>query len=85
MSDFNYEVKENLGVIAERPTGWTKELNLVSWCGANPKYDVREWAPDHDRMSRGLTFDEEEAYRLMELLATHFDMILLEREYDEEE
>jgi len=46
--------------MSESAKGWKKELNLVSWNGRDPKYDVREWNPGHEKMGKGLTFTEEE-------------------------
>jgi hypothetical protein len=37
-----------------------KELNLVSWNGRPPKFDLRDWAPDHEKMGKGLTLTNEE-------------------------
>jgi hypothetical protein len=66
--DFRYEIVKFLGVIAERTDNngnkWTKEVNLVSWNGRDPKIDIREWNADHIRMSKGLTFTESEAESL---------------------
>lgn len=65
--DFRYEIVKFLGVIAERTDNngkWTKEVNLVSWNGRDPKIDIREWNADHSRMSKGLTFTEPEAESL---------------------
>lgn len=63
--DFTYEIVEALGVICERKdkkgNKWTKEVNLVSWNGREPKIDIREWNEDHSIMTKGLTFSEEEA------------------------
>ena len=47
---------------------WTKELNKVSWNGGKPKFDIRDWAPEHERMGKGVTLNEEEAAELKELL-----------------
>lgn len=69
MSDFQYEVVATLGVISTSASGWTKELNLVSWNGRPPKYDIRDWSPDHEKMGKGLTFSNEEMKDLQELLA----------------
>lgn len=69
MSDFQYEVVETIGVISTSASGWTKELNLVSWNGRPPKYDIRDWSPDHEKMGKGLTFSNEEMKDLQELLA----------------
>ena len=64
----SYEITEHVGVISTYPTGWTKELNMVAWNGGGEKYDLRDWAPEHDHMSRGVTLHKDEAKRLLELL-----------------
>lgn len=43
-------------------------MNLVSWNGTPPKLDVREWDPEHEHMSKGMTFRAEEAKELMKIL-----------------
>lgn len=56
MADFNYEVTEEIGVIGTpTPSGWTTQLNLVSWNGKEPKLDIRSWNPDHSRMGKGIS------------------------------
>ena len=60
MADINYELEEHIGVLSESPSGWTRELNLVSWNDRPAKYDIRDWSPDHEKMGKGLTFTEEE-------------------------
>lgn len=42
MADIKYDIVEEIGVISENAKGWRKELNLVSWNGAAPKYDIRD-------------------------------------------
>ncbi len=66
MPEFTYEVVENVAVLSENPKGWTKELNLISWNGREPKYDIREWAPDHEKMGKGVTLSKEEMDALCE-------------------
>ncbi len=68
MADFSWEIVESLGVLSDNPKGWTKELNLVSWNGREAKFDIREWAPDHETMSKGLTFTKDEMEALKDLL-----------------
>lgn len=68
MAEFKYEIVEELGVLSESSRGWTKELNLVSWNGGKPKYDLRDWAPEHEKMGKGITLTEEEAGKLKALL-----------------
>ncbi len=65
---FSYEITDSYGALSESSTGWRKELNRVSWNGNAPKFDIREWSPDHGRMRRGVTFTEEEALELRDLL-----------------
>jgi hypothetical protein len=73
MNQINYEIKERIGIISENKNGWTKELNLVSWNDNDPKYDIRDWNPTHDKMSRGITLTEKEAYELSSLLNEEFN------------
>lgn len=67
MAEIKFEITKELGVISENAKGWTKELNLVSWNDNEPKFDIREWSPDHTRMSKGNTLTEEELQTLVEL------------------
>lgn len=73
MADFKYEIVERLGVLSTDKRGWTKELNLVSWNERDPKYDLRSWNPDHSRMSKGFTFNKEEAEMLHTILVDEFE------------
>lgn len=68
MADFQYEIVEELGVLSTSAKGWTKELNKISWNGGVPKYDIRDWAPEHDKMGKGVTLNDEEFAALKELL-----------------
>ena len=69
MAELKYEILEHLGVISENAKGWTKELNLVSWNDREPKYDIRDWAPEHAKMGKGITLSADEAASLKEILA----------------
>ena len=69
MADIKFEIKKSIGVISQSPKGWTKELNLVSWNGAAPKYDIRDWDPEHEHMSRGITMTEKEMAKMMDIVA----------------
>ena len=69
MSEVKYEIKKEIGVLSENDkSGWKKELNVISWNGAAPKYDIRDWAPDHQKMGKGITLTDEETAALRELL-----------------
>ena len=68
MADIKYDIVEEIGVLSENAKGWRKELNKISWNRATPKYDIRDWAPEHEKMGKGITLTEEEAARLKEML-----------------
>lgn len=68
MAELKYEITEKIGVISENAKGWTKELNMVSWNEHDPKYDIREWSPDHSRMGKGVTLSADELAELKELI-----------------
>lgn len=68
MSDFKFEITEHLGTLSESARGWTKELNKVSFNDRPAKYDLREWDPDHQKMSKGVTLSDEEMEILSKIL-----------------
>lgn len=68
MAEIKFEIKETLGIIAESAKGWKKELNLISWNRKEAKYDLREWAPEHEKMGKGVTLTRDELKSLKELL-----------------
>jgi hypothetical protein len=68
MADIKYEIIKEIGVLSENAKGWRKELNLISWNEAAPKYDIRDWAPGHEKMGKGVTLTKEEIEKLKEIL-----------------
>ena len=70
--EVTFEIKEHIAVIEEREGGWNKEVNIVSWCGGEPKIDIRDWDETHERMTRGITLFEETAKKLTEALAKRY-------------
>ncbi|SDA09449.1 hypothetical protein SAMN02910447_00250 [Ruminococcus sp. YE71] len=68
MAELTFEITEQLGVLSTNAKGWTKELNKVSWNEREPKYDLREWNPDHSRMGKGVTLTDEEVENLRKIL-----------------
>lgn len=68
MAGIKYEIVEHIGVLSENSRGWRKELNRVSWNDAAPKYDIRDWAPEREKMGKGITLTEAEAGELKRLL-----------------
>ena len=72
MSEIKCTTIEKIGIIRQDANGWNKELRLVSWNDADPKYDIRDWSPDDEKMGKGITLTEEEARNLLGLLEKHF-------------
>lgn len=68
MAEIKYEIVKELGVLSESAKGWTKEVNLVSWNNYAPKYDLREWDPEHAKMGKGITLTAEEVKALRDIL-----------------
>ncbi len=68
MADINYEITKHIAILSESSSGWRKELNLVSWNGREPKYDLRDWAPNYEKMGKGVTLSKEELDKLKEAL-----------------
>ena len=68
MSDIKYEIIKQIGVLSKAGSGWTKELNLISWNDREAKYDIRDWSPGREKMGKGVTFSGEELLALKELL-----------------
>jgi len=68
MSEIKYEIIKKIGVLSKSASGWTKEVNLMSWNDREPKYDIREWSQDREKMGKGVTLSKEELLALKELL-----------------
>ena len=68
MAEFTYEITERIAVLSTNARGWERQLNLISWNGNDPKYDIRDWSPDGTRMSKGISLSEEELKTLKDIL-----------------
>ncbi len=68
--DFSYQITEKIKVLSTSKSGWTLELNKVSWSGRPAKFDLRSWAPDHQKMGKGVTLSDEELAALRDTLNT---------------
>ena len=68
MPDIKFEIVEEIAVLSESNSGWKRELNLVSWNGREPKYDLRDWDENRTRMGKGITLTKEEVEKLKEIL-----------------
>lgn len=68
MAEIKYAITKSIGALSESNKGWIKELNLVSWNDRDPKYDIRDWSPEHDKMGKGITLTRDEVLELKNLL-----------------
>lgn len=55
-------------ILSKSEKGWKKELHLVSWNDREPKYDLRDWSENHEKMGKGITLNKEEFEKLKEIL-----------------
>lgn len=69
--EFTFEVIKTLGILSTNRSGWNREVNMVSWNGATAKLDIRDWAPDHVKMGKGISLTGEETELLKSILEEH--------------
>ncbi len=68
MPDIKYEIVKKIAVLSQAGSGWTKELNLIRWNDREPKYDLRDWSADWQKMGKGVTLSKEELLALRDIL-----------------
>ena len=60
MAELKYEITVRIAVLSESANGWERQLNMVSWNGREPKYDIRDWAPAGSKMGKGISLTHDE-------------------------
>ena len=68
MKDIQYEIVKEIAVLSTGESGYTKEINLNSWNGKEPKYDIRSFSPNREKCGKGVTLTEAEAEKLLAAL-----------------
>ena len=68
MAEFRYEITERIAVLSTNASGWERQLNMISWNGKDPKYDIRDWSPDGSKMSKGISMTRDELVILKDIL-----------------
>ena len=68
MKDIQYEIVKEIAVLSTGESGYTKEINLISWNGKEPKYDIRSFSPNREKCGKGVTLSEAEAGKLLAAL-----------------
>ena len=69
-NEITFKIEKNYGVLSTSKSGWTKEVNKVSWNGATAKWDIRDWSPDHSKMGKGVTLTDTEMETLIKAVGT---------------
>jgi len=62
----SFTILEHLGVLRASASGWSRELNYISWCDRPARFDIRDWTPDHKKSSRGITLTDYEMSKICE-------------------
>ncbi|NBI61132.1 hypothetical protein D3Z53_24825 [Lachnospiraceae bacterium] len=68
MKDIQYEIVKEIAVLSTSDSGYTKEINLISWNGKEAKYDIRSFSPNREKCGKGVTLTEAEAGKLLAAL-----------------
>lgn len=67
-TEIKYEIVKNIGILATNKSGWNREINVVRWNDGKAKIDIRDWGPDHEKVGKGISLNNEEVALLKELL-----------------
>ena len=65
MREIQYEIVKEIAVLSTGDSGYTKEINLISWNGKEPKYDIRSFSPNREKW---ITLNADEAAALLKAL-----------------
>ena len=73
--EIKFEIINTIGTISVSKSGWKKEINRISWNGAEPKYDIRDWDAEHTKMGKGITLSENELRELFNILTKEVEYL----------
>ena len=68
MREIQYEIVKEIAVLSTGDSGYKKEINLISWNGKEPKYDIRSFSPNREKCGKGITLNADEAAALPKAL-----------------
>ena len=68
MREIQYEIVKEIAVLSTGDSGYTKEINLISWNGKEPKYDIRSFSPNREKCGKGIPLNADEAAALLKAL-----------------
>lgn len=73
-NEFRFEITEHIAILETHSSGWRKELNMVSWNGQQPRYDIRDWDQTHERMGKGITLSAKEMAEVKDAVSGRADL-----------
>ena len=59
MKEIQYKIVKEIAVLSASDSGYTKEINLISWNGREPKYDIRSFSPNREKCGKGITVGQQ--------------------------
>ena len=68
MREIQDEIVKEIAELSTGDSGYTKEINLISWNGKEPKYDIRSFSPNREKCGKGITLNADEAAALLKAL-----------------
>ncbi len=72
MREIQYEIVKEIAVLSTGDSGYTKEINLISWNGKEPKYDIRSFSPNREKCGKGITLNADDGKYFFSLLVLIF-------------
>ncbi|MCM0582012.1 hypothetical protein H9L19_03900 [Weissella diestrammenae] len=66
--ELKFEIIEKFGQLSTSKSGWHLELNLVKWGDNQPKFDLRSWREDHQKMGKGIGLTHAELQELQQVV-----------------
>ena len=70
MREIQYEIVKEIAVLSTGDSGYTKEINLISWNGKEPKYDIRSFSPNREKCGNRYKYTPEAMDELQKSLKT---------------
>lgn len=67
-NEVTFEIVQHIGCLSTASSGWRREVNIVAWNGRQARLDIRDWNPEHSKMSRGIGLNGTETENLSALL-----------------
>ncbi len=67
MREIQYEIVKEIAVLSTGDSGYTKEINLISWNGKSRSMTLQLF-PNREKCGKGITLNADEAAALLKAL-----------------